>query len=53
MEYSHLIILLMLLGSMAAYVPVFMCLFFTAALSFLLFTDPAAAAFSTDAFSQP
>ena len=39
MEYSHLIILLMLLGSMAAYVPVFMCLFFTAALSFIFFTD--------------
>ena len=39
MEYSHLIILLMLLGSMAAFVPVFMCLFFTAALSFIFFTD--------------
>lgn len=39
MEMSHLIILLILLGSMAAYVPVFMCLFFTAVLSFLLFTD--------------
>jgi len=35
MELTHLIILLMLLGSMAAYVPVFMCLFFTAVLSFV------------------
>ncbi len=39
MELSHVIILLMLLGMMAAYVPVFMCLFFTAVVSFLLFTD--------------
>ncbi|MCP4345769.1 MAG: TRAP transporter large permease [Desulfobacterales bacterium] len=39
MEWSYLIVLLILLGGMAAYVPVFMCLFFTAALSFLLFTD--------------
>lgn len=39
MESSHLIILLILLGGMAAYVPVFMCLFFTAVLGFLLFTD--------------
>ncbi|MCP4104638.1 MAG: TRAP transporter large permease [Desulfobacteraceae bacterium] len=39
MEWSYLIVLLILLGSMAAYVPVFMCLFFTAVLSFLLFTD--------------
>jgi len=39
MELTHLIILLMLLGSMAAYVPVFMCLFFTAVLSFVFFTD--------------
>jgi len=39
MEISYLIVLLILLGSMAAYVPVFMCLFFTAVLSFLLFTD--------------
>jgi tripartite ATP-independent transporter DctM subunit len=39
MEFSHLIILLMLLGAMAAYVPVFMCLFFTAVLSFIFFTD--------------
>ena len=39
MELSHLIILLMLLGSMAVYVPVFMCLFFTAVLSFIFFTD--------------
>ncbi|CAN2041406.1 C4-dicarboxylate transporter, DctM subunit [Candidatus Magnetomoraceae bacterium gMMP-15] len=39
MELSHLVILLILLGSMAAYIPVFMCLFFTAAMGFLLFTD--------------
>lgn len=39
MEWSHLIIMLILLGCMAAYIPVFMCLFFTAALGFLLFTD--------------
>jgi len=39
MELTHLIILLMLLGSMAVYVPVFMCLFFTAVLSFVFFTD--------------
>jgi tripartite ATP-independent transporter DctM subunit len=39
MESSHIIILLILLGCMASYVPVFMCLFFTAALGFALFTD--------------
>jgi C4-dicarboxylate transporter DctM subunit len=39
MEQSHIIILLILLGCMAAYVPVFMCLFFTAVLGFLLFTN--------------
>lgn len=39
MEISYLIVLLLLLGTMAAYVPVFMCLFFTAVLSFLFFTD--------------
>ncbi|MFH1117267.1 MAG: TRAP transporter large permease [Pseudomonadota bacterium] len=39
MESSHIIILLILLGCMASYVPVFMCLFFTAVLGFLLFTD--------------
>ena len=39
MEMSHVIILLMLLGAMALYVPVFMCLFFTAVLSFLLYTE--------------
>lgn len=38
MEWSHLIILLILLGTMAAYVPVFMCLFFTAVLSFIIFS---------------
>ena len=39
MESSHIIIILILLGCMATYVPVFMCLFFTAVLGFLLFTD--------------
>ena len=39
METSHTIILLILLGTMAAYVPVFMCLFFTAVLGFVFFTD--------------
>ncbi|MBI5569283.1 MAG: TRAP transporter large permease [Desulfomonile tiedjei] len=39
MESSHVIILLILLGCMATYIPVFMCLFFTAVLGFLLFTD--------------
>jgi len=39
MESSHIIIMLILLGCMAAYIPVFMCLFFTATLGFLLFTD--------------
>jgi len=39
MEMSHLIIVLILLGCMATYVPVFMCLFFTAVLGFVFFTD--------------
>lgn len=39
METSHLIILLILLGCMATYIPVFMCLFFTSVLGFLFFTD--------------
>ncbi len=39
MESTHIYILLILLGGMATYVPVFMCLFFTAVLSFLFFTD--------------
>ncbi|MDJ0914232.1 MAG: TRAP transporter large permease [Desulfobacterales bacterium] len=39
METSHIVILLILLGCMVTYVPVFMCLFFTAVLGFLLFTD--------------
>ncbi len=39
MEISHQIIFLILLGSLATYVPIFLCLFFTAVLSFLLFTD--------------
>jgi tripartite ATP-independent transporter DctM subunit len=39
METSDIIILLILLGCMATYVPVFMCLFFTAALGFVIFTD--------------
>ena len=39
MELNDFIILLILLGCMASYIPVFMCLFFTAVLGFLLFTD--------------
>ena len=39
METSHIIIMLILLGCMASYIPVFMCLFFTSVLGFLLFTD--------------
>ena len=39
MESSYFVILLILLGSMAALVPVFMCLFFTAVLGFIFFTD--------------
>lgn len=39
MELSHLIILLVLLGCMASMVPVFMCLFFTSVVGFLLYTD--------------
>ena len=39
MESSHVIILLILLGAMATYIPVFMCLFFTAVLGFVFFTD--------------
>ena len=39
MESSDVIILLILLGCMATYVPVFMCLFFTAVLGFIIFTD--------------
>ena len=37
MQSSDLIILLILLGCMATYIPVFMCLFFTAVLGFLIF----------------
>ncbi len=39
MEWSYLIVLLLLLGMMAAYIPVFMCLFFTSAISLLIWTD--------------
>lgn len=39
METSHVVIMLILLGCMATYIPVFMCLFFTAVLGFVLFTD--------------
>ena len=39
METSHLVILAILLGCMATYVPVYMCLFFTAVLGFIFFTD--------------
>ncbi len=39
METSHIVILAILLGCMATYIPVFMCLFFTAVLGFVFFTD--------------
>ncbi len=39
MDDSHLIILLILLGCMATYIPVGLCLFFTAALGFVFFTN--------------
>lgn len=39
MESSDVVILLILLGCMASYVQVFMCLFFTSVLGFLFFTD--------------
>jgi tripartite ATP-independent transporter DctM subunit len=39
METNHVIILLILLGCMATYIPVFMCLFFTSVLGFVFFTD--------------
>ncbi len=39
MQLSDLIILSILLGCMASYVPVFLCLFFTAVLGFMIFTD--------------
>lgn len=39
MELSDIIIMAILLGCMASYIPVFMCLFFTALLGFLIFTD--------------
>lgn len=39
MDVSNLVILLILLGCMAATVPVFMCLFFTAVLGFVFYTD--------------
>jgi len=39
MDISAVIVLLLLLGMMAAYVPVFMCLFFTSVIAFVAFTD--------------
>ena len=39
MNTNDIIIILILLGCMATYIPVFMCLFFTAVLGFLFFTD--------------
>lgn len=39
MELSYFVVLLVLLGCMAATVPVFMCLFFTSVMGFILFTD--------------
>ena len=37
MDTSVIIILLLLMGAMAAYVPVYMCLFFTGILGFVFF----------------
>jgi tripartite ATP-independent transporter DctM subunit len=39
MQASDMIIVFILLGCMATYIPVFMCLFFTATLGFLFFTS--------------
>jgi tripartite ATP-independent transporter DctM subunit len=39
MQFSDIVILLILLGCMSTYIPVFMCLFFTAVLGFALFTN--------------
>ncbi len=39
MQFSDFVILSILLGCMASYVPVFLCLFFTSVLGFLIFTD--------------
>ena len=39
MQFSDIVILSILLGCMASYVPVFLCLFFTAVLGFIIFTD--------------
>lgn len=38
MELNHLVMLLILLGCMASTIPVFMCLFFTSVICFLLYT---------------
>jgi len=38
MELSHLVMILILLGCMASTIPVFMCLFFTSVICFLLYT---------------
>ena len=39
METSHIVILAVLLGCMATYVPVYLCLFFTAVVGFIFFSD--------------
>lgn len=39
MGMNDIIVLLILLGGMSTYIPVFLCLFFTAAAGFVLFTD--------------
>lgn len=39
MQFSDFVILSILLGCMASYVPVFLCLFYTSVLGFLIFTD--------------
>ena len=39
MEISHVVILAVLLGCMATYVPVYLCLFFTAVVGFIFFSN--------------
>ena len=39
METSHIVILAVLLGCMATYVPVYLCLFFTAVVGFVFFSN--------------
>ncbi len=39
MDTSHIVILAFLLGCMAVYIPVYLCLFFTAVVGFVFFSD--------------